>query len=172
MTDEFGVDVAIAIELGLEGEDDEHLGDALLHPCEAAALPCPELWADQIDDRNAEALEVFGEAEVDVGKVDEDGDGGAIALDAADELAVLRVDVRRVADDLGDAHVGDVFGTDDTLLACLLHLLAAETEEGGGRNGGFEGGDELRAVMVSAGFACREEDARVGWSADELSLVV
>jgi len=36
-----------------------------------------------------------------------------------------------VADDLGDAHVGDVFGADDAELASLRHALAAEAGEGG-----------------------------------------
>jgi hypothetical protein len=35
-----------------------------------------------------------------------------------------------VADDLGDAHVGDVFGAHDAIEAGLLHLFAAETETG------------------------------------------
>jgi hypothetical protein len=35
-----------------------------------------------------------------------------------------------VANDLGDAHVGDVFGSHDAIKACLLHLLSAEAEEG------------------------------------------
>jgi hypothetical protein len=42
-------------------------------------LPGPELRADEVDDGNAEAVEFAGEAEVDLGEVDEDGDGGGRA---------------------------------------------------------------------------------------------
>ncbi len=76
----FGVDVAVAVEGLFEGEDDHHAVDALLHPAQAAALPGPELRADEVDDRDAEALQLAGEAEVDVGEVDEDGDVGAVAV--------------------------------------------------------------------------------------------
>jgi hypothetical protein len=37
-----------------------------------------------------------------------------------------------VAEDLGDAHVRDVFGADGAVLAGALHLDAAEADEGGG----------------------------------------
>jgi hypothetical protein len=88
MSDEFGIDAPGTVEGLLEGEDDEHLVDALLDPAEAAALPGPELRRDQPDDGDAGAAKMFGEAEVDVGEVDEDGDVGAVAAEGADEAAV------------------------------------------------------------------------------------
>ena len=72
VADEGGVDAALAVEGLLEGEDNEHAVDSGLHPAEAAALPGPELRADEPDDRNSCAVEVFGEAEVDVREVDQD----------------------------------------------------------------------------------------------------
>jgi len=62
--------------------------------------------------------------------------------------------------------VGDIFGADDALLALALHLVAAEADERGRWQGRPEGGDELRAVVVAAGLAGREEDARVGGIGD------
>ena len=76
MADEFGFDAALAIELLFEGEDDEHAVDVALDELDAVLLPGPELRADEEDDGNAEAVEFLGELEVDVGEVDEDGDGG------------------------------------------------------------------------------------------------
>jgi hypothetical protein len=52
----------------------------------------------------------------------------------------------------------------------LLHLLAAEAEEGGGGKGFAEGVDDLRAVVVAGRFAGGEKDARVGWGGDRTSL--
>ena len=105
---------------------------------------------------------MFGETEVDVGEVDEDGYVGALLLDAGDQLAVAGVDVGDVAEDLGNAHDGYVFGADDAGLAGLLHVCAAEAGEGGGRETLAQGGDEGGAVVVAGGFAGGEEDARVG----------
>ncbi len=109
-----------------------------------------------------EAFELAGEAEVDVGEVDEDGGGGAGLVDVADEEAELGVDVGGVAEDFGDAHVGDVFGADDAGLARLLHEQAAEAGEGGLREFLFQGEDDLGAVEVSGGLAGGEEEVRVG----------
>ena len=130
MADELGVDAAGAVEALLKGKDDHHPADPLLHPAEALALPRPELRADEVDDGDAEFFQFAGKAEVDVGEVDEDGSVGAVLFDGGDEPAVLAVDARHVPDDLGDAHVGDVFGAYDAVEAGGLHLLAAEAEEG------------------------------------------
>jgi len=143
----------------------------LLDPAETALFPGPELGGDEPEDGDVEAFESLGEAEVDVGEVDEDGDGGAGALDVADELLVLAVDVGRVADDLGDAHVGYVFGADDAVLAGFGHALAAETGEGGLGDFVAQGIDELRAVDVAGGLTGGEEEVRVGRSGDRDSLV-
>ena len=130
MAYELGLDSAGAVEGGFEGEDDHHAGDALLHTAEAVALPGPELRADEVEDGDAEFFQLAGEAEVDVGEVDEDGDVGAVFFDGGDEAAVLGVDGGHVADDLGDAHVGDVFGADDAVEAGGFHLAASEAEGG------------------------------------------
>jgi hypothetical protein len=76
VADELGLDAALAVERFLEGEDDEHLGDVFLDELDAVLLPGPQLRADEEDDRYAEAVELLGQLEVDVGKVDEDGDVG------------------------------------------------------------------------------------------------
>jgi len=74
------------------------------------------------------------------------------------------------ADDLGDAHVGDVFGSHDAIKACVLHLLAAEAEAEKLRQPPAKLRDELRAVVVAAGFASGEKDARFGWYGDRTSV--
>ncbi len=89
----------------------------LLHELDAVLLPGPELRADEEEDRDAEAVQFFGELEVDVGEVDEDGDVGAAVADGALELAEFAVDAGQVADDFGDAHDGHVFGADDAVEA-------------------------------------------------------
>ena len=170
MTDERRVDLTVAVERFFEGEDNHHAVHALLHPAEAAALPGPELGADEVDDGNVEGFEFAGEAEVDVGEVDEDGGGGAASFDGGDEAAVGRVDAWGVAKDLGDTHVGHVFGADDALLACGLHLATAEAEERGAGVAACELGDDLCAVVIARGFAGGEKDGRVGGGGDVSSV--
>jgi hypothetical protein len=71
-----------------------------------------------------------------------------------------------VAQDFGDAHVGDIFGADDAELAGVGHLGAAEAGEGGGWQARAQFGDDLGAVVVAGGLAGGEEDARVGGGGD------
>jgi Domain of unknown function (DUF1905)/Bacteriocin-protection, YdeI or OmpD-Associated len=73
-------------------------------------------------------------------------------------------------DDLGDAHMGNVFGPDDAAEADSLHLLAAQAEAGEVRVTFAKFDEELGAVVVAAGFAGREEDARIGARDDGTSV--
>jgi hypothetical protein len=75
-----------------------------------------------------------------------------------------------VADDLGDAHVGNVFGANDAVEAGGFHLFAAEAEAGESGMAFAEFGDELRAIVVAAGFAGREKDVRIGPVSDGTSV--
>jgi uncharacterized protein YdeI (YjbR/CyaY-like superfamily) len=72
--------------------------------------------------------------------------------------------------DLGDAHVGDVFRSNDAAKASGLHLFAAKAKAGEIRVASAKFDEELGAVVVAAGFAGREEDARVGARDDETSV--
>jgi hypothetical protein len=49
--------------------------------------------------------------------------------------------------------VGYVFGANDAVLACGLHLCAAEAEGGEVRVAAAEFRDDLGSVVVAAGFA-------------------
>jgi len=66
--------------------------------------------------------------------------------------------------------VGDVFGPYDAIEACIFHLLAAKAEAGKLRQPPAKLSDELRAVVVSARFAGRQKDSRIGWYDDRTSV--
>jgi len=108
-------------------------------------------------------MQLFGQAEVDFGKVDEHGDTGTARADRLFELAKLAVDARQMADDLGEAHDGHLFGADDAIEARCGHALAAHAEElrrlASGGKLLFERGNYERAVVLAAGLACRDENA-------------
>ncbi len=129
MADELGLDAALAVELLLKREDDQHAADVFAHQPDAVLLPGPELRADEVDDGNAEAVELAGEAEVDFGEVDEHGDGGPARADGALELAELAIDARQMAHDFREAHDGHVFSADDAFDAGSRHARAAHAEQ-------------------------------------------
>src|SRR5271157_5054302 len=163
MTHKLGLDTLIAVEGLLEGEDDQHAVNILANQLDAVLLPGPQLRADEVEDRNAEPVELFGQTEVDLGEVDENGDAGPARANGFLELAKLAPDARQMADDLCEAHNGHLFRTDDALKASGGHALAAHAKKlrrlAGGGKALFEGVDYQRAVMFAAGLACRNEDA-------------
>jgi len=167
---ELCVDATGAVEALLEREDDHHAANSLLHPAEPLALPRPELGADEVEDWDVELLELAGQTEVYIGEVDEDGDVRAALLYGAYKAAKFAIDMRCMADDLGYAHVSDIFGADDAGEAGVVHLLAAKAKKSCLWEAGAEFADELGSVVVAAGFACREEDKRVGCGGDETSV--
>src|SRR5580658_941702 len=96
MADELGVDAVLAIERFLEWEDDQHTAHVLPHLLDAVFFPRPELRADEIDDRDAEAMELAKEAEMEVGEVNEHGHLGRAFANGALELSKFAVDARQV----------------------------------------------------------------------------
>ena len=95
-------------------------------------------------------------------------------LDRGNECAVLRVYIGSMADDFGEAHVCDVFSSDNAVEASIRHPGSAEAREFGVGDAGAEFSDDLCAVVVARGFASGEKDARVGvvGDGDKFSLSI
>ena len=151
-----------AIERLLEGEDDQHFADVFPHQLDAVLLPGPQLRAHEKDHGNAQAMELLGQPEVNFGKVDEHGHAGPPILNRLLELAELAVDARQVAKDLGKAHHRHIFRAHHALQAGRGHPFPAHAEELGRLPGCgkllFKRLNQQRAVVLAAGFACRDED--------------
>jgi uncharacterized protein YdeI (YjbR/CyaY-like superfamily) len=75
-----------------------------------------------------------------------------------------------VAEDLGDAHVGDVFGSDDAVEACLFHLPSSKAKAGELRVAGAQFGEDHRTVVVATGLPGREKYPRIGLDLDGTSV--
>jgi hypothetical protein len=71
-----------------------------------------------------------------------------------------------VADDLGEAHVGDILGADDAFEACVGHCDSAKTGETGLGHPRTQIGDDARSIVVARGFTGGEKDARIGVGSD------
>jgi hypothetical protein len=74
-------------------------------------------------------------------------------------------------DDLGEAHVGDVFGADHALLAGRGHLGPAQAGKAGLRQPRAQLRNDPRAVVVARGLAGGEKDARIGAGSDAYEFI-
>src|SRR5262249_20565366 len=72
MADISHVHSVFLIELLLEGEDHDHLAHVLLDLSYAAGAPRPDLRADKIENRNSQAMKLPRQAQVEVGKINQD----------------------------------------------------------------------------------------------------
>ncbi len=158
MAHKSSVDAVLAIEGFLKRKDDEHAIHIALYAANAVLLPRPELRTDEIDDWNPEPVESTRKREVYIRKVNEDGRIWSLFSDAGFEPAVLTIDVRDVPDDLGNAHDGYIFSSDDAPEAQRFHALPPEAEEAGVWNEPSDSRDKLRGVVLSTGLAGGEED--------------
>ena len=125
MADKLCIHSARAVERGLEGKDHHHAVHIPPHQSQPPALPRPQLRADEPQHGNAQPPQPPGEAKVDLGKVDENRYAGPLAFNRRHQPAVLRIDVRRVAHHLGEAHVGHVLGAHDAFQASVGHRRSA-----------------------------------------------
>jgi len=66
--------------------------------------------------------------------------------------------------------VGDVLGPYDALKSGFFQFLTSESEAAEVRSAAAQFGQDLGTIVVAAGLACRQEDARVGTRGNESSV--
>src|SRR5580698_4036619 len=155
MADEFCLDAAVTVKLLFKREDDQHALHEFAHLADAALLPGPELRADKVNDGDAEAMQLFGEAEMNLRKVDEHGHGGPALSDGTLELAELTIDARKMAHDFREAHDRHVFRADHDLDSGGGHARAAHAPLRGFTSWSRAVGErtgQQRPVELAAGF--------------------
>jgi hypothetical protein len=107
-------------------------------------------------------MEHLREAEMNLRKVNEHGDGGAAGADSALKLAELAIDARQVAHDLRKSHDRHVFRADDDLDSGGSHPRPAHSPELRSltlwRRALPQRAGQQRPVEFAAGFARRNED--------------
>src|SRR5690348_18435451 len=87
MADEFHGDSGFAVEFFFERENAEGLREAAADYAHAPGAPGPELRTDVVNVFNATAFEFAGQAQVEAGKIGEDGESGFAALGFGDDVA-------------------------------------------------------------------------------------
>src|SRR5579859_7495194 len=66
-------DAVLAVELLLEREDHDHLADIFLDLLDAAGTPGPYLRADEVENGNAQAVQLARQTQVEVREIEQDG---------------------------------------------------------------------------------------------------
>src|ERR1700681_663538 len=87
MTDKFYRDSSVAVELFFEREHAQGLAEAPTDNVHATRSPGPKLRTDVINVLDAAAFEFAGEAQMEAGKIGEDGKCGLAAFRFIDEAA-------------------------------------------------------------------------------------
>ena len=171
MADEGRVHAAVAVELFFEGEDDERLVDVVADQADASLPPRPELRRDVVDRRDAALFHLAGDAPVECGGVDDDGEVGLAPVGFANQAAIEAEDFRQVAENFGDADDGEIFGVDDGVASGGAHAVAADAEEfevvgweglWGDIRPRLSGGAQVSGVCAAAGsrwaLPCRTDE--------------
>ena len=150
-------DSRLAVERLLEGEDHDHLRDALPDRPHPAAAPRPDLRRDVVDDRDAAPLQLARESEVEVRVVHEHGDGRPVAVHLLEDGAEHRAQVAQVAEHLEKPHHGQVADVGEEAAALGPEPVAAEAEHLEGAHLIAQVTDEVAGVQVARGLAAGDE---------------
>lgn len=79
-----------------EGEDAEQAVDDTAHGFDPGFAPRPHLWSDQVDHRNAVALEFGSDTEVEIRGIGQDREAGFTGSRYCDEGAEFAPDTRQM----------------------------------------------------------------------------
>src|SRR5262249_30223321 len=140
------------VELFLEREDHEHARDRLADLVDTPAPPRPDLRRDVVDDGNVAALELAGEAEVEVGVVDEHREIRPLAVPPGEQAAKDPAETAEVPHALDEAHDRELAHVGDELRPVGLRVVAAEPRHGQPGDEGAKVPQQLAAVKIARGL--------------------
>ena len=160
MPDEFDRHAAGLVNRRLERKNDEH---AIRDGADRGEPPRPrrpDLGADVVDDRNAEALDRRSEAEIEAGKVDQDERIGPIGLRRRDEPPPCGQQPRQLGNPLGEAGDRDLAVVGDEAAAGRRELRAAEARDAQRGIDREELAGQRPGVQIAGCLTAGQEEAR------------
>src|SRR5258708_1820137 len=106
------LDAVAPVELLLKGKDHDHLADIFLDLLHASGTPGPDLRADKVEDRNAQAVQFSGQTQVEVGEVNQDGGVRLAPRCFGNQMLKAAADSGQVRDHLYQPDNSDLMGMD------------------------------------------------------------
>lgn len=127
---EVGRGQAVAAEkLLFERKYAEHVAQRLAHTLQTALAPGPHLRRHQVHHRNALAVQLSRQAEVEIGGIRQDGQFRPEAPRGGQQLAVFAVDAGNVRNHLHQADHGQAGGIDHGFDAGAAHARTGAAEQ-------------------------------------------
>ena len=151
---------AFAIDRLLERKDHEHAIRDRADRLQPSRAPRPDLRADVVDDRDAEALDRRRQAEIEIGKVDEDQRVRPLGARGRDERRRAANDRGSFAIASGQAGDREVAVVVDEPAAGGRELRAAEAGDGERRIEREQLARQRAGVQVAGRLAARQQQAR------------
>ena len=150
----------LAIDRLLEGKDHEHAVGNLPHRLHPPGTPRPQLRADVVDDRNAEAFDAACQRKIEVGKIDDDERVGPLGARPVDQAPKRRQRSRNFRDRLRQARHGKA--------AVIRNRPAARRDKLGPSEAGHhragrkpdELADQSAGVQIAGCFAAGKQETR------------
>src|SRR5579862_2306782 len=129
MADEGRVHTAVTVELFFKRKNHQRFGDVIAQQANASLSPRPKLGGNVIGHGNSALVHFAGDAPIESGRVDDDGEVGFAAVSFGDELVKQSPDFREVSEDFGDADDGEVGAVNDGVASRGAHARAADSEK-------------------------------------------
>src|SRR5579864_1668824 len=158
MTNKGRVHAAVAVEPFFKRENNEGLVDVIAEEAYASLAPGPELRRNVVDRGDAAAFHLAGDAPVESGRIDKDGEVRLAAVGFADQALVESQNFGEVTENLGDADDRQVFGIDDGVAPGGAHPVTANAEELERWIEVPQSFDELCTVHFTGRFAGGDQD--------------
>ena len=162
MTDESNRDPVLLKKFFLERENAEQAVDDSPHSFDPPAPPCPNLWSNQVDDRNSPAFHTGGYTEMEIGCVSQNCELRPAFFAGIQKLAVAPPDPRQVSHNFDEANYGQVFGSDHRLNPARAQVWTGTTEIAARWPLAVKVVQEFSGVVISRSLSGRYEDTLRG----------
>lgn len=87
------------------------------------------MWADVIDNRYVSFRQLARKSQIEIRKINQDGDVWTTTLDFPNHLVEQTIDTWQVADDLGQSNHRNLMRIDNEIAPCIAHGIPANSEE-------------------------------------------
>ena len=156
VADELDRNASLAVERALEGQHRQDETHPLADHADASGPPRPDLWRDEVDDRDTGVSRRLGEAEVESRVVDRYEHVGTLRAQRGAELGQRAAQARQTSHRLGESDDRHVARIGQQLHASRGHAFAAHPEQARLRRELEEGRCQCSSVEVARHFPRRQ----------------